>query len=298
MDLDAQLRALAAQESLPTDLLRRLLRDQGARGSAALIRKDLTEELIEEIIALGSARSLAANSHVPSWLRARFVEHPEPTVRCAVAASITDEPPGLLARLADDPDQSVRRFLTMNKHLPPDLLARLAADPEPGVRSSVVSHWRDAPDTVRRALLTDTDPDVRRCSARAYVPPADLLPVLLADPATRADAVRHVAPTQELATDPDSDVREAVAVHPDLPAGLRDQLAEDPDIFVRNAIAARADTPAVMRERVVATLEPDSDLAEWMLAFARGHHSCPPAAAPPPSLSRDEAEALLTRAGL
>lgn len=298
MDLDAELIALATQEDLPADLVRRLLGHPGARRQVALLRQDLTEGMIKEIIALGSARTLAANGHVPSRLRIRFVEHPEPAVRSAVAASITDEPPGTLARLADDPDQSVRWFLTLNDHLPPALLARLAADPDCAVRSSVVSRWRDAPDAVRRALLTDTDPDVRRRSVQSYVPPADLLPGLLTDPATRAAAVRHVVPTQGLATDPDSDVREAVAAHPDLPTVLRDQLAEDPDIFVRNAIASRPDTPAALRERVVATLEPDSELAEWMLSFSRGNHACPSAAPPPPRLSRDRAEALLTRAGL
>ncbi|MFJ6486827.1 MULTISPECIES: hypothetical protein [unclassified Streptomyces] len=101
-----------------------------------------------------------------------------------------------------------------------------------------------------------------------------------------------------MATDPDSDVREAVAAHPDLPAGLRDQLAEDPDAFVRNVIAARPDIPAALRERVVATLEPAGELAEWMLSFYRGNHACPPATPPPPRLSREQAEALLTRAGL
>ncbi|MFB6583999.1 hypothetical protein ACFCYC_42475 [Streptomyces sp. NPDC056402] len=298
MDLDAELTALATQEDLPAELVWRLLSHPGARHQVALFRRDLTEEMIEEIIALGSTRTLAANSHVPPRLRIRFVEHPEPAVRSAVAASIRDEPPGTLARLADDPDQSVRWFLTLNDHLPPDLLARLAADPDSAVRSSVVSRWRDAPDAVRRALLTDTAPDVRRSSVRSYVPQADLLPDLLADPATRAAAVRHVVPTEGLATDPDSDVREAVAAHPDLPTGLRDQLAEDADIFVRNAIAARPDTPAALRERVVATLKPDSELAEWMLSFNRGNHVCPPAAPPPPRVSLDQAEALLTRAGL
>ncbi|MFA7766347.1 hypothetical protein [Streptomyces sp. NRRL S-448] len=102
----------------------------------------------------------------------------------------------------------------------------------------------------------------------------------------------------ELAADPDSDVRAAVAAHPDLPPGLRDLLAEDQDIFVRNAIAARADTPPTLREQVVATLEPDSPLAEWMLSFSRGTHTCPPAAPAPAIFTRQQAESLLAQAGL
>ncbi|MER6451002.1 hypothetical protein [Streptomyces venezuelae] len=297
--MDAELSALATQKDLPVDVLRRLLRHSGARRSAALLRRDLTDGMIEEIIALDSARSLAANGSLPVRVSARFVAHPEPAVRGAVAAHVRDEPPGVLARLAADPEPLVRQFLTMNDHLPPELLARLAGDPDEGVRSGVVRRWRDVPEAVRRMLLTDSDPAIRRASLRAFPPPADLLPGLLADSETRAAAVAHLVPTPELAGDPDSDVRSAVAAHPDLPTGLRDLLAEDPDLFVRNAIAARADTPVELRERIVSGLEPDSPLAEWMLSFGRGTtHACPPPAPVPAPLTRQQAEALLARAGL
>ncbi|WP_405682484.1 hypothetical protein [Streptomyces sp. NBC_00057] len=276
----------------------RLLLHPAARRSAALLRRDLTEQQIEEIIELGSARSLAANSSVPADVRAPLAEHPEPSVRCGVAASVADEPPGLPARLADDPDPSVRSFLAMNDHLPPELLARLAADPEPSVRSSIIQHWRDAPDRVRRALLTDADPNIRRDSVLTYSPPADLLPGLLADPVTRAATVPYAPPSPELATDPDSAVREAAAAHPDLPTGLRDLLADDPDIFVRNAIAARPDTPSVLRERIAATVETDSPLTEWILSSRRNPHTCPSPAPAPPILTREQAEALLAKADL
>lgn len=298
MNLDAELSALAAQEDLPSDLVWRLLRHPAARRSMALRRRDLTERLIEEIIKLGSARSLAANTSVPADVRAHLAEHPEPSVRCGVAASVADEPPGLLARLADDPDPSVRSFLAMNDRLSRELLARLASDPESSVRSSIIQHWRDAPDWVRRALLTDADPNVRRDSASAYSPPADLLPGLLADPVTRAASVPYAAPSLDLATDPDSAVREAIAAHPDLPADLRDLLAEDPDIFVRNAIAARPDTPLALRERILASVETDSPLAEWILSSRRNPHTCPSPAPVPPILTREQAEMLLARADL
>ncbi|WP_234314544.1 MULTISPECIES: hypothetical protein [unclassified Streptomyces] len=294
--MGAELSALATQDDLPADLLRRLLRHPGARRSAALLRRDLTDDVIEEIITLGSTRSLAGNSSLPARVRVRFVEHPDPAVRCAVAASIGDEPPGVLARLAGDADPSVRWFLTMNDRLPPELLARLAADPEPRVRSAIVQGDRVLPDNVRRALFTDEDADVRRSSLLAYVPPADLLPVLPADPETRAAAVAHAVPTPALAADSDSEVREAVAAHPDLPVNLRELLAEDPDHFVRSAIADREDTPATLRERLLATLDPDDPVAQWMQSFRS--HVCPPRTLSPTPLTRQQAEALLARAGL
>ncbi|MFI6899339.1 hypothetical protein ACIBM4_35075 [Streptomyces sp. NPDC050256] len=298
MDLDAELSALAAQDDLPHDLVRRLLQHPGARRSAALLRRDLTDELIAEIIEFGSVRTLAANPSVPARIRARFAEHPEPAVRCAVAASTRDEPLGLLARRATDTDPSVRSFLAMNEHLPTELLACLATDSENSVRLSVIQHWCDAPDDVRRMLLMDADPAIRRDSVRAYAPPADLLPGLLADPATRAATVAYTVPTPELAADPDSTVREAVAAHPELPPGLRDLLAGDEDIFVRNAIAARADTPPALREQLVATMEPGDPLAEWILSLRRGTHTCPPPDPTSPNRSRQQAESLLAEAGL
>ncbi|MEU3908881.1 hypothetical protein AB0F20_34625 [Streptomyces goshikiensis] len=298
MNLDAELSALAVQEDLPADVVWRLLQHPQARRSAALMRKDLTAASIEEVIRLGSARSLAANTHVPARVRARLAEHPEPSVRAAVAASVADEPPGLWTRLADDQDPCVRSFLAMNEHLPPELLAALAEDPEPSVRSNVVQYWRQAPEPVRRALLTDSDPNVRRSAASAYLPPADLVPVLLADPDTRAIAVRHADPSPELARDPDSGVRGAVAAHPNLPAELRAVLAADPDVFVRNTIAARPDTPSPLRERLVATLATDAPLTEWSLSFQRNPHTCPPPTPAPPRLTREQAEDLLDRAGL
>ncbi|MFD6974543.1 hypothetical protein [Streptomyces sp. NPDC059979] len=298
MDLDVELSALAVQEGLPADLLRRLLQHPQARRTAALLRRDLTLKLREEIIRLGSTRSLAANSSVPAKFRARLAEHPEPSVRAAVAASVADEPPGLLARLADDRDPSVRAFLAMNEHLPPELLAVLAEDADASVRLSVIGHWRDAPEPVLRALLTDSDPNIRRAAASAYSPPADLLPLLLADPQTRAAAVRYADPYPELAADPDSGVREAVATHQDLSAELRGVLAQDPDPFVRNAIAARPDTPPTLRDSIVATLATDDPMTNWFLSFRRTPHTCPPPTPAPPKLTREQAEDLLARAGL
>ncbi len=53
-----------------------------------------------------------------------------------------------------------------------------------------------------------------------------------------------------------------------------------------------------MRERVVAGSEPDNLLDEWTLSFGRGTRTRPPAAPVPPPLTRQQAEALLARAGL
>ncbi|MER7844294.1 hypothetical protein ABTZ03_10165 [Kitasatospora sp. NPDC096077] len=296
MDMDSELGALAIQEGLAAPLVGRLLRHPVARRRAALLRRDLTEEQMEEIIALGSARSLAANSGVPASIKSRLAEHPEPEVRCALAANATDEPSGLLARLVDDPDPLVRSFLAMNEHLPTELITRLAEDPDSTVRAWLPRHGRNAPEAVRRALFTDTDPGVRQAAVAHWSPPLDLLPALLADPSTRVGAARHSQPTPELARDPDPRVRGAAAAHPDLPAALRDMLAEDPDVVVRNEIVCRADTPPDLRERLAATLTTE-DPAEAFLLSHRNHR-CPSPDPAPSTLTHEQAEALLSRAGL
>ncbi|MFB8061785.1 hypothetical protein ACFC6U_37230, partial [Kitasatospora purpeofusca] len=276
MDLDFELGALAAQEDLPAPLVRRLLQHSVARRKAARVRRDLTGEQIEESIALGSGHSLAANPWVPAPVKARLAEHPDPALRYAAAASATDEPPGLLARLADDPDPLVCSFLTMNENLPAELVARLARDPDPDVRKWLPQHCRNVPQAVRRALFTDADPDVRRAAVAFWSPPPDLLPALLADPSTRACAAGHSPP--DLARDPDPGVRRAVAARPDLPTALRDRLAQDPDILVRNEIACRADTPPHLREQLSPTLRTQNPGEAFLLG--NRSHTCP---SPPPA---------------
>ncbi len=298
MSLDTELLELAAQEDVSQALLSRLIRHSGARRHIALLRQDLTPELTEEIICLGSARTLAANSSLPAVTRAQLVEHPQTEVRAALAANASDDPPGILLRLSQDPEPFVRSFLAMNDRLDPVIRAGLATDPNPSVRGSLAQHWGDAPEPVRRTLLTDPDPEIRRAAVHAYVPPPDLLPGLLADSATRAGAIRFAEPTADLAADPDADVRQALAEHPALPTSVRDLLAADTDVLVRSTVAARPDTPPVLREALEATLRSNDPAEQWLVGFNR--HQCPPAAERPATAarSREQAEDLLARAGL
>ncbi|MFF9222091.1 hypothetical protein [Streptomyces viridosporus] len=100
------------------------------------------------------------------------------------------------------------------------------------------------------------------------VPPADLLPALLADPVTRAGAARHCAldtdTAHRLADDPDQTVREELAGHPDLPPPLRDVLAEDPGPQVRLRVFARQDTPEPIRAAIHARLLSDVPPRDWL----------------------------------
>lgn len=267
--LPKALDGLVLNPALPGDLVGRLLRYRRGFGHVAK-RSDLTEDLIAEIIDADwfwLVHSLALNSSLPDTFRMRLARHPHPLVRAAVVVGSGDGTPReVFELLIDDPDTTVRGYLAESGHVPEDLRAALAADPDPKIRATLAQWWTDAPEQVRRTLLTDPVPDVRAAACSTYyarlphpVPPPDLLPALLADPVTRAGAIRHAAldhdTAAQLARDPAPDVRKQVAAHPQLPPEPRDTLAADPNASVRVVIFGRADTPEPLRAAIHAGIE-------------------------------------------
>ncbi|HEX7662393.1 MAG TPA: HEAT repeat domain-containing protein [Pseudonocardiaceae bacterium] len=259
--LGAALEGLAENPALPMRLARRLVANRTDRVAR---RADLTADLINEIIATDSAallHSLALNRHLPNAVRLRLARHPNPAVRAALVIAGRDVSAELFERLINDPDKWVRECLAQSDHAPACLRARLVHDPDPEVRATLAQWWPQAPEELRRILLTDPVDQVRAAACSTYyrrlphpVPPTDLLPRLLDDPVTRAGAVKHAALTtqmaQRLANDPDYQVRGQLAQHPQLPASLRDQLADDSNASVRIGVFARPDTPEPQRHEI------------------------------------------------
>lgn len=141
----------------------------------------------------------------------------------------------------------------------------MATDPDPTVRAELAQWWTDAPENVRRTLLTDPDATVRAAACATYfrrlphpVPPADLHPGLLADPVTRAGVVAHLdldpGTARRLAADEDPEVRGALAEHPGLPTALVERLGRDEDPLVRAKVLLRRDTPEELRAVIHAGL--------------------------------------------
>jgi hypothetical protein len=254
---------LAANSALPAALVRRLFGWRRGRGLVAR-RSDLTEDMIEEIIATDDYRllhSLALNEQLPGRFRMRLAGHRDYTVRGALTPHAATAPREMLERLIGDPHPYVREFLAKSQDTPPDLRARLVADSDPEIRAALARHWNEAPEAVRRILLTDPVPGVRAAACSTYfadvphpIPPSDLLPALLSDPVTRGGAVIHAVldpdTLRRLADDPDSEVRAQLARHPDLPPSVRDVLAVDPALNVRMQVFARSDTPESMRMQI------------------------------------------------
>ncbi|MFJ8579457.1 hypothetical protein [Micromonospora sp. NPDC093277] len=259
---------LAENPALPAGLVRRLVRYRHGFGHVAK-RADLTPDMIEDILASGHhwlLHSLALNGQLPHAVRMRLAAHTDPGIRAALAAGARDAPRELHERLIDDPDTRVREYLAERDDIPTDLLARLAHDPDPKIRATLARWWTQAPDAVRRILLTDPVDEVRAAACSTYyarlphpVPPPDLVAGLLADPISRAGAVRHAVLAPELAArlagDPDYQVRRQAAEHPQLPPPLRDLLAEDPSANVRVGVFSRRDTPEPVRHRIYTQIQ-------------------------------------------
>jgi hypothetical protein len=260
---------LAENPALPAGLARRLVRCRRGFGHVAK-RADLTPDMIEEILASGHhwlLHSLALNRQLPNTVRMRLAAHADPTVRAALVVGAHDAPCELYERLVDDPDPWVREFLAERDDLPADLLARLAGDPDPKIRATLARWWTQAPEAVRRVLLTDPVDEVRAAACSTYYarlphpvpPPPDLVAGLLADPVTRTGAVRHAILTPELAArlagDPNHQVRRQVAEHPRLPPPVRDLLADDPSANVRVGVFSRPDTPEPVRHRIYTEIQ-------------------------------------------
>lgn len=261
--LHKALDGLALNPALPPSLVRRFLGYRRGFGAVAK-RADLTGDLIAEIIETGDRwlnHSLALNGGLPDAFRKRLATYPDPAVRAALVVGGENASREIFELLIGDPDAQVRKYLAQSKHVPADLRVTLAADPDPEIRAELARWWPQAPEHVRRTLLTDTDGDVRAAACSTYyawspypVPPPDLIPALLADPVTRAGVVRHLSLDHETATrlaaDPDPDVRRELAEHPELPPELRDVLGADPSARVRVGIFARADTPESLRAAI------------------------------------------------
>ncbi|MDX8054972.1 hypothetical protein SK571_36850 [Lentzea sp. BCCO 10_0798] len=292
MHLQKALEGLALNPALPEGMVRRLIAHRRGFGDVAA-RPDLTGELIDEIIAGGEHRllhTLALNRALPDPVRLRLARHPDASVRSALVKGCDQGAAReVFELLLADPEPQTRAYLAQSDALPDDLRESLATDPSPQVRAALGRWWTEAPEHVRRLLLTDAEDEVRAAACATYhsrfphpVPPPDLVPALIADPVTRAGAVRHLrldaATAARLAADPDPEVRAQLARHPQLPPELRDVLGTDPSGEVRLGVYARQDTPEPLRTAIHAWFEaaphpidvdPDLDDEEMELALVR-----------------------------
>ncbi|MDI2129135.1 hypothetical protein [Yinghuangia seranimata] len=277
------LKGVARSPAAPDRVLHRLMRKPWAATEIAGRRQQMTEQLATALLETGNnqvAAALGRNRDLPTPVRWRLAAHADAKVRSTAVRRFAWPPakPGceisvaLLTHLAADVDPEVRSEVAGHNNTPDDVRTRLASDPVVEVRVAVATWWKTPTADVRRALLSDPEPLVRKaaCSPWHPVPPADLRPRLLAMAETRPLVAPHVSLTPALAAalarDPDEEVRAAVVGNPDLPQALRDELAAERNALVRYSLLVAPHTPAETRERLYEEVRAGADDDdEWFI---------------------------------
>ncbi|MFI6024701.1 hypothetical protein [Amycolatopsis magusensis] len=164
----------------------------------------------------------------------------------------------------------------------PGGLAGLVHHEDPVLREAVAGTWDTMPVAVRRELLADPDPRVRRAAAGYPHPPApvDLHSALLADEATRGKVASYATLTAEAVEQclaGEEELRAEVAVNSTLPAAARDRLAQGPSPFVRSRVLLRQDLNEQRRRELHAALraEREHDFDEVAIALTLLDHDVP-----------------------
>ncbi|MEV5720515.1 hypothetical protein AB0L41_42140 [Amycolatopsis mediterranei] len=265
---------LAANPAAPPDVLFRLAAVPRAAKEMAWRQSDLPDTVVERLLATGdSTVALALDSPRQSEAtRQRIADHPDAGIRNARSRFV---------------EHQIR---VGNRVMPDDLaayagpggLAGLARHEDPVLRAAVAGTWAAMPVAVRRELLADPDPRVRKAAAGFPHPPApaDLHAVLLADETTRVEVASYAALTAEAVREclaGDEELRGAVALNPALPPASRDRLEQDPSQYVRSRVLLRQDLPEDRRRRLHAALltEPEDVDTEVPFAMALLHHERP-----------------------
>ncbi len=236
-DIDADVRALAAEHPATPPGTVRLLVDGGAtpdlRTVAARGHPDGT--WIEPVAELGAfGRFLAArHASCPADLTTAVAGDEDWRVRSAVldntlvseipAIAATDTDPVVLERLADDDLPEVRLAVARHPATDPATLGRLAADELPDIRRTAARDPRTDPEAVDALVRAGSTPDLTGLAE----PDPNLDPALLTELAAgghwaRLLAVRHPATPPitlaRLLCDAEPKLREWAAAHPSAPA--------------------------------------------------------------------------------
>jgi hypothetical protein len=243
----------------------------------AVRRGRLPDDLAEALLELCDPRVallLDRDDRVSPAVRKRLANHPDAAVREARRRAAREW-------IAADSFVPLDMLEQLTDQTGPDAWTLLAADPDLHVRLAVARSWFDAPEHVRRLLLTDSEPSVRAAACAPPRPPApaDLWPELIGHPATRAWVASYISLTPELAaelaTDPDENVRWQVAENPDLPLDVLDSLAATHDPMVWANLVCNRITPELVRAQLYPELEkairqsdpsPEAMVASMMLA--------------------------------
>ncbi|MGZ9930622.1 hypothetical protein ACXNSR_12070 [Streptomyces sp. NC-S4] len=209
-DSEARVRAMATQWGLPLNVRARLAEDEDARVRKAALSPELWP-------------------HLSGTVREALLADPEPEVREAVAAILSDGAQALPEPAAPTPeervgsdDPAVRRAAAQDPDVPLALALRLAEDPD---------------DAVVLALSMREDLTEEQRSALAYVVPHGyhVPPRWVVERGHEPAVARRAAASGHVL------LRRSIAMQPQLPADVVDLLARDEDFFVKLTLCEYGD---------------------------------------------------------
>ncbi|WP_155371700.1 hypothetical protein [Catellatospora vulcania] len=243
------------------------------------------EELVRQIIERADPSALRYLCHgrvLPPSVIDTMARHQDPRLREA-AAEVENTPPETVTTLAGDPDGKVRRAVWLRAYagmpvseaawraLSKDrrriirdgivsrddvsVAVKLLLADDPGLGDLVVLRYgtRTDADAVYQRILADGTPTAiaMALAATGRTPPPELIPLLVADPATTVVAARYdEAHAVRIANSPDVEVRRQLAADSHLPPAAADVLAADPDGQVRWALADNPAAPVTALRRL------------------------------------------------
>ncbi|MEE3235189.1 MAG: hypothetical protein VX294_13555 [Candidatus Latescibacterota bacterium] len=192
--------------------------------------------------------------------------------------------PEELFQLAQDEDESVRFYVSANKHTPLDVQMELAQDLNDVVRSGLASSLqisireekfrKEIKTKIATKLMKDEMPVVRLALANNIFLTGEIYDNLAmdADPVIRLNLSENPRASRNALTTLSSDefelVRENVAKHHNTPRSVLTSLSTDQAVIVRAGVATNINVPATLLE----ILGQDSE-NEVLRAVARQHNT-------------------------
>jgi hypothetical protein len=286
-DVDPSVAALAANPSVPDDLLLALAETddediQRVAVTRATARRlpAATVEVLSRSPHEGVRATLVGRIEVPDHVLIRLARDPSLLVRQSVAARFEEPwtpvehyaPVEAYEALVDDDDDTIRDELLTNPEVPADIVRRLMRHDE--IRDLVLLRVGDPDEAeaAHRRLLTSPKPLQRRVALTdpRFRPPADLAAALATDLSMNIEAAAWVPLTRALAESlvahEEPAVRGGVAWNPELPDDLVAVLGRDADDWVRFRTLQRPHIPFEMAEAIEYDQDPEAQTGsvEWV----------------------------------
>jgi predicted DNA-binding WGR domain protein len=287
---------LAVNPATPVEVLKDLALDDASEVRRGVAINPVTPDEILVLLAKdknhGVRHNVAHHPATPVEVRTQvqigLAKDKDIDERCYIAQS--SDSPVILAILAKDEVQQVRRDVAKNPAAPIEVLTALAKDKETLVRWAVAENPASpvevltalskhksefvrqgvatnptVPADVLSSLATDEVKDVRCAVANNPATPAIVLSLLAQD---QSKEVRRAVGTNPatlleslslLAKDVDSDVRKVIARNPATPVEVLSHLAKDEDGGVCCNVAENPTTPLEVRNQVLTKLAQSKD---------------------------------------